>query len=760
MPAHLRFVPLTALLFTAVATTLAQPVRLDEHVIARVVLADEAQAQQVDALATSLISEAISLRGTDYLFHRDALSALDAIGVPYKIRHDDPQALIDLERAQIALTNMTLSPQLSWYANYKTLDEIETRIDFLADNYSSLMSVQEIGQSIAGQPIRAITITSPNGRLNKPAICFNGTQHAREWVSPMVVMYILEGLVSEYGHDPRVTALLDNMTFYIIPVVNPDGYEYSWDTFRMWRKNRRDNLDGFFGVDLNRNWGYAWGGPGSAGNTNSDIYRGTAPFSEPETQAVRDFILARPDILAHIDFHSFSQLILRPFGGSLSASPAPDDDVHEHVGDRMSDIIFSVSGKRYVSQYSHELYLSAGTASDWVYGSAGVFSWTFELRPESPSPGFELPPEEILPTCEEVFAAMLFLGEYFAQPIGMLPEGDVLSILASDVETPIEVVAFGLSEDLDPNRVTLNVKIGDGDFASYPMSPDEGGRFYGALPAVACGETLNYYFAAESTDGTTLNLPVDAPSTSYGAFVAPLVTVLDENMDTDPGWTTEGGWEYGQPLGLGGQFGNHDPNRGFTGTNVYGYNLSGDYGNHMAEQHLTTPALDCTGLTDVRLSFYRWLGVEANLYDHAYLRVSNDGEIWTTIWSNPNQHIVDEDWVYQEFDLSQWASDQPTVYVRWTMGTTDGGWTYCGWNIDDVQIRGAAIGGCPPLVGDLNCDGVVDHFDIRPFVIALVSPTRYATTFPDCDRQMADINRSGEINASDISPFIHLLMGS
>jgi hypothetical protein len=163
------------------------------------------------------------------------------------------------------------------------------------------------------------------------------------------------------------------------------------------------------------------------------------------------------------------------------------------------------------------------------------------------------------------------------------------------------------------------------------------------------------------------------------------------NMDTNPGWTTQGLWAWGQPTGGGGQYGGPDPTSGYTGSNVFGYNLSGDYENGLSETHLTTTALDCTGLTDVTLEFRRWLGVERSTYDHAYIRVSNNGTSWTTIWQNPDSQIEDSSWTLQEFDISSVADGQSTVYVRWTMGTTDGSWQFCGWNIDDVEIW--AIGG-------------------------------------------------------------------
>lgn len=156
-------------------------------------------------------------------------------------------------------------------------------------------------------------------------------------------------------------------------------------------------------------------------------------------------------------------------------------------------------------------------------------------------------------------------------------------------------------------------------------------------------------------------------------------------MNTNPGWTTQGQWAWGDPTGSSAEYGNPDPDNGYTGTNVYGYNLNGDYANGLSETHLTTTAIDCSDMAGVTLKFQRWLGVEVSTYDHAYLRVSNNGSNWTTIWENGNE-MEGGAWELVEYDISSIADGQSNVYIRWTMGETDGSWQYCGWNIDDVEI--------------------------------------------------------------------------
>ena len=245
----------------------------------------------------------------------------------------------------------------------------------------------------------------------------------------------------------------------------------------------------------------------------------------------------------------------------------------------------------------------------------------------------------------------------------------------------------------------------------------------------------------------------DFTITAFGPQV-----IYDFPMDSNPGWTTEGDWDFGQPTGQGGDHGGPDPNSAHTGLNVYGYNLNGDYGANLDELHLTSTALDCSGVTDVKLAFWRWLGVESPTYDHAYVRVSNGGG-YQTIWENTVE-VTDSAWVYQEFDISSIADDQATVYLRWTMGVTDGSWFYCGWNIDDVQI----IGIPSQQLGDLNCDGSLNSLDIDPFVLALTATPpdypEYYAAYPDCEVMLADCDNDGSINSLDIDPFVSLLTGS
>jgi hypothetical protein len=257
--------------------------------------------------------------------------------------------------------------------------------------------------------------------------------------------------------------------------------------------------------------------------------------------------------------------------------------------------------------------------------------------------------------------------------------------IAPGQEYPLLVRITALNETYVAGTATLHYRYDNGEFQSMPLIELGDGLFETALPAADCSDTPEFYLSAEGSESGLVTSPPGAPVNVYAPEVGEFVVFFEQNMDDNPGWSTTGLWAHGQPTGGGGEYGGPDPTSGYTGLNVYGYNLNGDYENNLPERHLTTAVIDCSGRTNVHLSLWRWLGVEQPAYDHAYVRVSNNGSTWHTIWSNGTE-ITDSDWVYQQFDISQYAAGQSTVYIRWTMGITDSSWRYCGWNIDDVQL--------------------------------------------------------------------------
>jgi len=214
-------------------------------------------------------------------------------------------------------------------------------------------------------------------------------------------------------------------------------------------------------------------------------------------------------------------------------------------------------------------------------------------------------------------------------------------------------------------------------------------------------------------------------------------------LDTDPGWAAEGEWAFGQPAGAGTH--NRDPGAGFTGVNVYGYNLNGDYSTDMPEYFLTTAALDCSLNINTELRFMRWLGVERAPFDQAGVEISADGLDWTTLWTNPAVNIADLTWSQMTFDISAIADGEPTVYIRWKMGETDDSTTYPGWNIDDIELWAVVM--TPICPGDLDNDGDVDLADLAQLL------SNYGMT-SGAEPDDGDLDNDGDVDLADLAALL------
>jgi hypothetical protein len=195
-----------------------------------------------------------------------------------------------------------------------------------------------------------------------------------------------------------------------------------------------------------------------------------------------------------------------------------------------------------------------------------------------------------------------------------------------------------------------------------------------------------YYFVITATDSAGNSSVEDNLGTYHRINTFDREIFYYEPLNVDPGWITEGLWEFGKPEGMGGANGYPDPTSGFSGQNVYGYNLSGDYENDQPAYGISSGRIDCGNATDVTVHFKRWLGVERNMNDKASFEVSSDGVNFTKIWENPDIETTDMDWESVSYDISHVADGESSVYLRWVMGSTNGSKTFCGWNIDDITL--------------------------------------------------------------------------
>jgi hypothetical protein len=301
----------------------------------------------------------------------------------------------------------------------------------------------------------------------------------------------------------------------------------------------------------------------------------------------------------------------------------------------------------------------------------------------------------------------------------------------------------------DPNSDPLTYVIETLPAAGYLQDPNGGEITVVPYTLLAGGHVVVYQPPCGEVISASFTYTVhDATAGSNVATAAVTVNssgprlVYNFPLDSNPGWTLDAAWAFGQPLGLGSH--NHDPNAGHTGSTVYGYNLSGDYANNLPARYLTTTALNCSNMTATELRFWRWLAVER--YDRARVEASNDGSNWVVLWENPTTTTLSEtSWTQQIIDLSAVADGRSTVWVRWSMGPTDTSTTYPGWNLDDIEFWGIV----PAVSSDFNGDGLVNATDLGLLVDCLQGPSEQAAFECLCK----DLDADGDVDLADFAQF-------
>lgn len=289
---------------------------------------------------------------------------------------------------------------MTWDAYY-TLYDIYAWLDDLVIAYPDIVTGIIGGGSYEGREIKGIKISHGSG---KRVIFVEGGIHSREWISPSSVCYIISELLT--SEDAETMAAVRDYDWYIFPVTNPDGYIWTHESFRMWRKNRRP-FGSAFGVDLNRNWNNNWLVSGASTNPATDIYAGPGPFSEPETRSLSNYIRSIGDqIDLYLSFHSFSQMLLVPYGNTTDHIDNYYDAVN--IGRRAMGAL----SVRYQTQYvtgniAETIYQATGGSVDWVKGHLRVpLVYCYELRDRGAF-GFLLPTDQILPNNEETMDSVL-----------------------------------------------------------------------------------------------------------------------------------------------------------------------------------------------------------------------------------------------------------------------------------------------------------------------------------------------------------------
>ena len=579
---------------------------------------------------------------------------------------------------------------------YYTYQEIVNNLDSMYANFPNIITQKfSIGTSHEGRTIWAVKISdNPNTSESEPQVGFDALVHAREPQSMATLMYFMYYLLENYGTDPEVTYLVDNREIYCVPCFNPDGYEYNRQTNPggggMWRKNRRNN-GGSYGVDLNRNFSYMWGydNLGSSPYPSDDDYRGPSAFSEPEAQAIRDFVIPK-NIHTYFNMHSYQDAILYPWGY-----------IDEETTDSLTYREFATDMAHYnsyVTGYSGQIlgYNSNGSVRDWMYGEQSaknkVYGYTIEIG--NSNDGFWPPQYRIFPIAQINVKTNLYqcwVAGGYVKPIGYefntmyFNPGDnveLTPVLKNKGLVDLSNISAGLVS-LSPYATIGINNISVGTIAARTIDTASTPFSFTIDGSVPIGEHIALELTTY-TSGTAMSM--DTITLTIGT---PMVLFNDNNDDpailwnitstpTNPHWEATTTTFYSSPTS-------------YTDSRI------GNYSSNATVTMVLKDALDLAGAVSPVLNFKTKFSIEDN-WDYGQVSVStNNGVTWTPLTGNftnagtgsfqpAGQPLYDgtqSTWVPEEIDLTAYENQQ--VKIRFQL-KSDGYVQEDGWYVDDISI--------------------------------------------------------------------------
>ncbi len=567
---------------------------------------------------------------------------------------------------------------------FLTYEEILAELDSMFQQYPELITEKEpINDmtSIEGRPIYHVKISdNPNVDEDEPEVLYTSLTHAREPGGMMALIFYMYHLLENYDTDDEIKQLVDNTSMYFVPIVNPDGYLYNQETDPngggMWRKNRRENYNGSYGVDLNRNFGYEWGydDSGSSGNPWDQTYRGEEPFSEPETQIIKDLCESREFGFA-LNYHTYSDLLLYTWG--YIEEPCEDDDLLYAYAEQMTQVNNYTFGPG-----STTIYPSNGGSDDWMYGEQETKNKIMSFTPEvgGSEDGFWPASSEIIPHCQENLL-MNILAAKFTGHYAIAEETDPPLIQDTEGYFHLDVRRYGLEDDTE---YTVSVEpLSDnitetGENLVYDelelMETIADSVSYVLDENIAQGDSIVYLLSMNdgfSTQQDTIVKLFGTPVTVYENEIESLTGFENDGWGiTDEDYTSE-------PYSI-----TDSP-----GTNYYN------------NQYKTIRIEDTLNLTEavfVNFSFQAKWEIESG-YDYVQVQASVDeGQTWQplsgkytstgTVYQQEGEPVYDgnqSEWVLEEISLEDYLGEQ--IFIRFVF-ESDGGVTDDGFYFDDIQV--------------------------------------------------------------------------
>ncbi len=643
------------------------------------------------------------------------MEILKKSGLPFTVLIPDLRKAYNQRTLSSAPQKTTDTPAGFEYGSmggYYTFSEVETELDSMYLNYPDLITQKtSIGTTENGNPLWMVKISAnPTMDEDEPEVLYTALHHAREPESIMQLIYFMDHILEQYGTDPEITYVLNNRELFFIPVVNPDGYLYNQQTDPngggYWRKNRRNNGDGSYGVDLNRNYGYEWGydDNGSSPTPSSDTYRGPFAFSEPETQAIRDFCENRHFKLA-LNYHTYSNLLIVPWG-YIGDFKTPDSLTYDTYGADMT-------------QYNHYTYgtgnqtvgyLVNGDSDDWMYGEQTTKNKIFAFTPEvgTDADGFWPPQNRIIPLAEEnvypnTYVARVAGGyaKYSAYTVQDKGNGNgyVDAGEEADLFFTIRNIGQGTSKNVsltlsssDPNINVLTTQ------ATTPQDLASGAEFLSSAFTIRVDGSTPAGYEPELTltvsdDGLTTDYIIDDL-----VIGTPEIVFADSAEHGTGNWDTGIRWNVTTSAKTSGQY-------AFTDSPV------GNYHDEETNALTLKNALSLPAANSIYLRFATKWDIEAE-WDFAKVRVSTNGTTWTTLQgkyteagSGKGEQSSSEygydgrqaGWVDEQFDLTSYAEHD--IFLRFELNS-DQNTNGDGWYLDEIRIE--AYSDAPSALGSKN----------------------------------------------------------
>lgn len=574
------------------------------------------------------------------------------------------------------------------FGDFHTYSETVQKLDELHAAYPNLTTARtRIGNSHQGYQIFMMKVSdNPEVDEDEPEVLFDALHHAREPMSTEMCLMLIEYLCANYDSDPYVRWLVDEREIYVVPIVNPDGYIYNEQTNPtgggMWRKNRRNNGDGTFGVDPNRNYPFQWGCcGGSSGNTSSDTYRGPSPGSEPEVQTIVNFVISR-QIQVYQSYHTYSNLTLIPWG--WTTSPCPDDALFREIG---ADL---VAGNGYALGTPPELlYVVDGGAFDWAYGEQTtkpkIMAFSNEIG--SSTDGFwpldsripalfqdNIGPALTLIEIAGVFFKLRQVAVVGGDGNGRLDPGESAGLVFALQNAAAQATAAGVTVRLfsdDPYLLLPDPVRQVGTLGARASWSAAGSPLPLQLDAACPAGHVVRISARVTWTGQPVDLELELP------VGQPAAVFFDDFEGGLANWTRTGAW-------------NLTAAQAYSPANSLTDSPAGNYPNSSNTNAALSAPLDLSSVSAPTLSFWTRYQLEAG-YDYGYVEASSDGINWQNLLAVNGTQTA---WQERSVSLAAYAG-QPAVRLRFRL-QTDYSVNYDGWYIDDVLVRGFTVANSPP----------------------------------------------------------------